>query len=99
MSDIPEINLNISITSIQAKPRKMRAKWSVQAAQDLRLLWKFRVGDYVIDKVTGRLSKIVLPWVESYDCTVEDVETGAQHHRNYRDIDGPLSALEILAAA
>lgn len=36
---IPNFQLNISSTPVTATPRKLKSKWSVSAAQDLRDLW------------------------------------------------------------
>jgi len=33
---LPEIDLNISVQAFQSKPRKIKMKWSTQAADDLR---------------------------------------------------------------
>lgn len=36
---LPNIPLNITSTTVTAKPRKLKATWSSSAAQDLRELW------------------------------------------------------------
>jgi hypothetical protein len=41
-SNLPDIDLNISITEFNAKPRKLSTKWSSEAADGLRSLWGLR---------------------------------------------------------
>ena len=36
---LPEIDLNLKITEITAKPRKLKVKWSSEAAQNLSDMW------------------------------------------------------------
>ena len=39
MSLIPDFNFQITSTAVTAQPHKLKAQWSLQAAQDLRDLW------------------------------------------------------------
>jgi len=102
---LPEISYDLSIQEVRAKPRKLKVKWSLEAADDLRrLLSPLLVGDYVLDKARKRVVK-VLKVATTYDMVtgdgstfeVEDILTGEVYAEKEEGLGDPLNEMEVLA--
>jgi hypothetical protein len=70
------INLNITSEEVIAKPRRLKATWSMEAAQDLRAMWGDKVGGGLISHYSNEMRQVVdravldslhLPDVPVYD--------------------------------
>ena len=90
---------------MRAKPRKLKAKWSSDAADDLRrLLNRLQPGDYVLDKKKDRVVEI-RKVASTYDMVTEDgatykvadVLTGASYVAKEDELGEPLNEMEVLA--
>ena len=101
--DLPDFDLEIQ--EVRAKPRKFKAKWSQDAADDLRrLLNRLQPGDYVFDKTKDRVVEI-RKVASTYDMVteagalyeVEDVLTGEVYTVEEDGLGEPLNEMEVLA--
>lgn len=101
----PEINLNITMEEVKAVPRVVRSDWNKEAADDLRrLMNRLLPGDYVLDKLTGRVVKVV-NITSTYDMIadvegtykVEDVLNGGVYSASGDRLYDPLNEMEVLA--
>jgi len=103
--DIPEFNFDISIQEVRAKPRKLKAEWNDDAANDLRrLLNRLQPEDYVMDKLKKRVVKIrkvatTYDMVTQENATyeVEDVLDGLIYIEKDDNLGEPLNEMEVLA--
>jgi hypothetical protein len=101
--DIPEFDLEIS--EVVPERRKLKAKWSLEAADDLRrLLNRLQPGDYVMDKLKKRVVKIrkvatTYDMATQVDATyeVEDVLNGTSYIEDDANLGEPLNEMEVLA--
>jgi len=102
--NLPEVSLNLQSSPV-VKPRKLRAKWSLDPQDDLRRLWsRLLDGDYVLYKETKRVVKIRkiattfdIPTGTKATFEVEDVLSGTVVTIADDYLGEPLNEMEVLA--
>jgi len=107
--EIPEIKLDIQISEVEcAKPRKLKANWSMEASRDLRDIFRdYAVGDWVWAEVEGVREDRVVGRVTAIRDATGDVGTAQAiwSPRYNRELEvrpqsfpSPAHPLEVLAA-
>jgi len=88
---IPNIQLNITSTSVVAKPRKLKTTWSTAASQDLRDLWP-APGPYRPDNALDLLN-------DALDDPGYDPSKAEEYKGRYRWPDGRIATPEEVKKA
>jgi hypothetical protein len=103
--NLPEFpDFDLEIVEIKAKPRKLKATWSQEAADDL-VWYRFGPGDWVWNTRTRRVGTVITrekvadPRNEEYETVyeVEDMETAQIERFGDHELEGPLNEMEVLA--
>lgn len=74
---IPSVNLDIALHTVQAEPRKLKAKWTQEAVEDMRALHGMEVETEIVSTFANEVM------LEVDREIVGDLVNGAQHSASY----------------